>query len=156
MASSAVCGPTPWWKRMPQVRRFHPFRSRLLRAGRPTFPAVHNDRMNPYPAVGHVNGQRSNYNWGRVSRGETWGRCEIVIDSSIRRVQPPTAVRGDIARTMLYMRDTYGFRLSRQDEQLYGAWNNEDPPDAWEIERVRRIKAIQGKGNAYVENYRRL
>jgi deoxyribonuclease I len=122
----------------------------------PTFLAAHNDLMNLYPAVGHVNGQRSNYNWGRVSRGETYGRCEIVIDRETRRAQPPAAVRGDIARTMLYMRDTYGFRLSRQDEQLYGAWNNQDPPDAWEIERVRRIKAIQGRGNDYVENYRRL
>jgi deoxyribonuclease-1 len=32
---------------------------------------------------------------------------------------------------MFYMRDTYGFRLSRQDEQLYAVWNNADPPDAW-------------------------
>jgi len=28
---------------------------------------------------------------------------------------------GDIARTMFYMADTYGFNLSRQDEQLFTA-----------------------------------
>ena len=28
-----------------------------------------------------------------------------------------------------------------------------DPPDVWEIERNRRIKAIQGKGNRFVEDY---
>jgi deoxyribonuclease I len=124
----------------------------------PVFEAAHNDLHNLYPAVGQVNGQRSDYNWGMVSSrdAETFGTCNIRIDASIRRVQPPEAVRGDIARTMLYMRDTYGFRLSSQDTQLFTAWNNQDPPDAWEIERSRRIKAIQGIGNRYVEEYKRL
>ncbi len=122
----------------------------------PVFEAAHNDLFNLYPAVGQINGQRSNYNWGMVSGGERFGDCEIRIDASIRRVQPPAAVRGDIARTMFYMSDTYGFRLSRQDTQLYKAWNNEDPVDAWEIERDRRIKAIQGLGNRYIEAYKRL
>lgn len=60
---------------------------------------------------------------------------------------------GDIARIMLYMSDTYRFNLSRQDRQLYTAWSKQDPPDAWEIERDRRIKAIQGKGNRFVDDY---
>jgi len=75
------------------------------------------------------------------------------VDSSIRRVEPPETVQGDIARTMFYMADTYGFNLSRQDEQLYTAWSRQDPPDSWEIERARRIQAIQGKGNRFVEDY---
>ena len=122
----------------------------------PVFTAAHNDLHNLVPAVGLINGQRSNHNWGMVSGGERYGACEIRIDASIRRVQPPDAVRGDIARIMLYMQDTYGFRLSRQDQQLYRAWNNADPPDAWEIERDKRITRVQGKGNAYVSSYRRL
>ena len=56
----------------------------------------------------------------------------------------------------LYMEETYGFNLSRQDQQLYTAWSRQDPPDAWEIERIRRIKAIQGKGNRFVEDYARI
>ena len=119
----------------------------------PTFVAAHNDLHNLYPSVGYINGQRSNYNWGMVPGGVTYGRCEMVIDSSIRRAQPPEATRGTIARTMFYMRDTYGFRLSRQDVQLYTAWNHQYPPDAWEIERNRRIRVIQGLGNGYVEGY---
>ncbi len=121
-----------------------------------TFIAAHNDLHNLFPAVGHINGQRSNYNWGMVRGGKQYDQCEMLIDSGTRRAQPPVAVRGDIARTMLYMRDTYGFRLSRQDERLYGAWNNADPPDSWEIARDRRIKAVQGMGNAYVDAYRKL
>ncbi|EXJ15923.1 endonuclease [Imhoffiella purpurea] len=122
----------------------------------PVFEAAHNDLFNLYPADGYINGQRSNFNWGMVSGGERFGNCDIRIDASQRRVQPPDKVRGDIARTMFYMRDTYGFRLSRQDEQLYTAWNNEDPPDYWEIEREKRIRRIQQKGNTYISDYRRL
>ena len=62
-------------------------------------------------------------------------------------------IQGDIARVMLYMADTYGFTLSRQDQQLFTAWSRQDPPDAWEIERNRRIKAIQGQGNRFVADY---
>ncbi|NCA72228.1 MAG: deoxyribonuclease I [Sphingobacteriia bacterium] len=122
----------------------------------PVFVAAHNDLHNLVPAVGLINGQRSDYNWGMVPGGATYGTCQIRIDSGIRRVEPPAAVRGDIARTMLYMRDAYGFRLSRQDEQLYRAWSNGDPPDEWERARNRRIEAVQGNANPYVTDYHRL
>ncbi len=120
----------------------------------PVFEAAHNDLMNLVPSVGEVNGKRSDYNWGMIS-GEkrAFGTCNIEVDSSIRRAEPPENVMGDIARTMFYMSDTYRFNLSRQDEQLYTAWSRMDPPDAWEIERNRRIKAIQGRGNRFVEDY---
>ena len=123
----------------------------------PLFEAAHNDLHNLVPAVGAVNAKRSDFNWGMVGPGaERLGDCAVRFDADIRRVEPPPAVRGDIARTMLYMRDTYGFALSRQDAQLYAAWNNADPPDDWERERNRRIAAVQGRGNRYVEEYRRL
>lgn len=120
----------------------------------PVFETAHNDLFNLVPAVGQINGQRSDYNWGAIE-GEKreFGTCNMEVDSSIRRVEPPESVQGDIARTMFYMADTYGFNLSRQDQQLYTAWSRQDPPDAWEIERNRRIKAIQGKGNRFVEDY---
>ena len=120
----------------------------------PVFETAHNDLFNLVPAVGEVNGKRSDYNWGMI-QGEprVFGTCNMEVDSSIRRVEPPESVQGDIARTMLYMADTYGFNLSRQDQQLYTAWSRQDPPDTWEIERNRRIKAIQGKGNRFVEDY---
>jgi len=82
-----------------------------------------------------------------------FGACNIEVDSSTRRAEPPEAVQGDIARVMFYMADTYGFNLSHQDQQLYTAWSRRDPPDAWEVERNRRIQAIQGKGNRFVEDY---
>ena len=113
----------------------------------PTFVTAHNDLHNLVPAVGAINAARSNFNWSELRSGQPLGVCAIRFDPVLRRVQPPDAVRGEIARTMFYMHDTYGFRLSRQDEKLYAVWNNADPPDAWEIERNRRIRRLQGKGN---------
>ena len=118
----------------------------------PVFKAAHNDLMNLYPAVGEVNGQRKDYNWGMIE-GEKreFGKCNFEVDSSIRRAEPPEKVQGDIARTMFYMEDTYGFTLSDQDRQLFTAWSKQDPVDAWEKERNQRIKAIQGRGNRFIE-----
>ena len=120
----------------------------------PVFEAAHNDLQNLVPAVGEVNGKRSDFNWGAIE-GEKreFGGCNMEVDSSIRRVEPPESVQGNIARTMFYMADVYGFNLSDQDRQLFTAWSRQDPPDAWEIERNRRIKAIQVRGNRFVEDY---
>lgn len=120
----------------------------------PVFEAAHNDLFNLVPAVGEVNGQRSDFNWGMIpGEPRVFGTCNFEVDSSIRRAEPPESVQGDIARVMFYMADTYGFNLSDQDQQLYTAWSRQDRPDAWEVERTRRIKAIQGQGNRFVEDY---
>ncbi|HXH03457.1 MAG TPA: endonuclease [Candidatus Competibacteraceae bacterium] len=120
----------------------------------PLFRAAHNDLMNLYPVVGEVNAQRKDYNWGMVpGEKREFGRCNIEVEADIRRAEPPESVMGDIARTMLYMEATYGFRLSDQDRQLFTAWNRQDPPDAWEQERNRRIARIQGRGNRFIERW---
>jgi deoxyribonuclease-1 len=118
------------------------------------FIAAHNDLFNLFPAEGELNGDRRDYNWGMIPGDQSvYGACIFQIEPSIRRVEPPDAVKGDIARAMFYMSDTYGFNLSRQDQQLFNAWSRQDPPDAWEVERERRIKAIQGRGNRFIEDY---
>ncbi len=116
------------------------------------FQRAHNDLHNLVPAVGEVNGDRSNYNWGMVE-GEPreYGACNFEIDRSIRRAEPPENVMGDVARIYFYMSDTYGINLSDQDRQLFTAWSRQDPVDAWERERNERIAAIQGNRNPYVQ-----
>ncbi|WP_353571145.1 endonuclease [Candidatus Albibeggiatoa sp. nov. BB20] len=118
----------------------------------PVFSRAHNDLHNLFPAVGEVNGDRSNYNWGMIS-GEkrSYGECNIEVDSSIRRAEPPEYVWGNIARTMFYMSHTYGVKLSDQDVKLYTAWNKKDPVDDWELERNGIIKGIQGNRNPFID-----
>jgi len=120
----------------------------------PVFEAAHNDLFNLVPAVGEVNGQRKDYNGGMIpGEKRAFGACNFEVDAGTRRVEPPESVQGDIARVMFYMSATYGFNLSAQDRQLFTAWSRQDPPDAWEIERDRRVQAIQGQGNRFVEDY---
>ena len=118
----------------------------------PVFLRAHNDLHNLYPAVGEVNGDRSNYNWGMIS-GEkrSYGKCNIEVDSSIRRAEPPEYVWGNIARNMFYMSHTYGINLSDQDIKLYTAWNKQDPVDDWELERNGIIEGIQGNRNPFID-----
>jgi deoxyribonuclease-1 len=40
--------------------------------------------------------------------------------------------------------------LSEKNRPLFDAWDREDPVDAWECERDRRIAALQGNHNPFV------
>lgn len=118
----------------------------------PVFKVAHNDLHNLYPSVGEINGDRSNYRWGMIS-GEKrdYGSCDIEVDSTIRRAEPPENVRGDIARTYFYMEQTYKINLSDSQRQLFTAWDKQDPVDDWERERNRRIEKIQGNLNPFIK-----
>lgn len=106
----------------------------------PQFKAMESDMMNLVPAVGELNGDRSNFRYGMIG-GEAgaYGRCDFKVDFKQRVAEPRPEVRGDIARTYFYMEKTYGLKISRKQRQLFEAWDKQDPVDAWEQERARRI-----------------
>ena len=52
----------------------------------PVFNAAHNDLFNLVPAVGEVNGKRSDFNWGMIpGEKREFGTCNFEVDSSIHR-----------------------------------------------------------------------
>lgn len=116
------------------------------------FKTMESDLHNLVPAVGEVNGDRSNYRFAMLA-GEPrrYGQCDFEVDFKARKAEPREAVRGDIARIYFYMQDRYGFRLSKQQRRLLTAWHKADPVDKWERERNRRIHEVQGNGNPWVE-----
>lgn len=117
------------------------------------FRSMEADLHNLTPAVGEVNGDRSNFNfsqWNGVD-GETYGRCEMQVNFKARKVMPPYCARGSIARTYLYMSREYGFQLSKQQTQLMQAWNKTYPVSEWECIRDERIAKVQGNHNSYVK-----
>ncbi|MDI3325431.1 endonuclease I family protein [Pontibacterium granulatum] len=118
----------------------------------PDFKQMEADMHNLVPAVGEVNGDRSNFRYGMLE-GEhrAYGACDVEIDFKARKAEPAPALRGDIARTYFYMADTYGVRLSKQQRRLFEAWAKQDPVDEWERKRNRLIKERQGNANPYVE-----
>ncbi|MDN3683895.1 endonuclease [Vibrio sinaloensis] len=75
------------------------------------FRSMEADLHNLTPAIGEVNGDRSNYNfsqWNGVD-GVSYGRCEMQVNFKQRKVMPPDRAKGSIARTYLYMSKEYGF-----------------------------------------------
>ena len=109
------------------------------------------DMYNLVPAVGEINALRSNYSFGMIpGEKREFGNCDMEIQE--RKVEPPPAIRGDIARTYFYMDWAYPGRgiISRKNQKLFQAWNREDPVDEWECERCQRIEHIQGNENPFV------
>lgn len=116
-----------------------------------TFDRMEGDLHNLYPAVGEVNGDRSNYqftDWN--GKATQYGKCQMVVDFAEDRVQPPKPSRGMIARAYLYMSEQYDIRLSPAQRRLYEAWNRQHPADALECRRNELITKEQGNDNPFV------
>ena len=69
-----------------------------------------------------------------------------------RKVEPTEEIRGEIARTYLYMDSVYPDRgiISKKNWKLFEAWHKSDPVDEWECERARKIERIRGNRNDVV------
>ncbi|MDF7681427.1 deoxyribonuclease I [Enterobacteriaceae bacterium ESL0689] len=120
--------------------------------GDPIYRKMENDLHNLQPAVGEVNGDRGNFMYSQWLGGEgQYGQCAMKVDFKAKVAEPPARARGEIARIYFYMRDTYQLTLSRQQTQLFTAWDKMYPVSAWECERDGRIAKIQGNHNPYVQ-----
>ncbi|GAA0794229.1 endonuclease [Marinobacterium sediminicola] len=116
------------------------------------FRQMEADLYNLVPAVGELNGDRSNFRFGMIpGEPRAYGACDFEVDFKQRVAEPAEQVRGDIARTYFYMEDRYGLRLSRKQRQLFEAWSRQDPVDQTELQRARRIAVIQGHRNPFVD-----
>lgn len=108
---------------------------------------MQSDMYNLFPAIGSVNALRSNYNFvAMVNSGSDFGSCAMKIDK--RKVEPTDGSKGRIARTYMYMDETYPrYKMSKQQKQLMTAWDQLHPTTLWECERYKRIKSIQKNEN---------
>ncbi len=109
------------------------------------------DMYNLYPAIGEVNGRRSNYSMAIIKGEEReFGQCDVEIKR--RKVEPKESIRGEIARTYMYIDSVHPGRgiISKKNRKLFESSNQSDPVDKWECERARRIERIQGNRNEVV------
>ncbi|MFT6927088.1 MAG: deoxyribonuclease-1 [Psychromonas sp.] len=85
------------------------------------------DMFNLYPAIGAVNALRSNYNFTMLpGEASDFGSCKMKIEN--RKTEPPEAARGRIARTYMYMEQTYPrYNMSKQQRKLMNVWSNLHP-----------------------------
>ncbi|SFV71713.1 Endonuclease I precursor @ Extracellular deoxyribonuclease Dns [hydrothermal vent metagenome] len=121
------------------------------------FKQMEADMHNLVPAIGEINGDRSNFKYGMIE-GEkrVYGKVDMEISFADKRAEPRPSVYGDIARTYFYMRDRYGLKISSQQEKMFIAWNNLDPVSAWEKKKNQLVKELQGDDNPYVSNYKKI
>ncbi len=116
----------------------------------PIFQIAHNDLHNLVPAIGEINGDRSNFPFAEIS-GETrnYGACDFEVKNG--QSEPPASIRGDIARILFYMEATYALTLPVGQKTLLEQWHRDDPVDEWEQIRNQRIKRLQGNGNSFIQ-----
>ncbi|OCQ51115.1 Endonuclease-1 precursor [Photorhabdus australis subsp. thailandensis] len=121
-------------------------------ASDPVFRAMESDMYNLAPSIGEVNGDRSNFSYGMLPKSvpNVYGRCTSKVDFKSRTFEPRDAVKGQIARINFYMHDRYNLSMSRQQQQLFMAWDRQYPPSKWERERDNRIAGIMGHHNPFV------
>lgn len=116
------------------------------------FNRIESDMHNMYPARRDLNKQRGAYPYSEI-RGENRVErgCDFEIDHRARVVEPRPAVRGDIARAMLYLADRYGLQIYERQHRLLLEWHRADPPDDEERRRNRLIAQLQGSANPWIE-----
>ena len=114
------------------------------------FKLMEADMYNLVPAIGEVNGDRSNYSYAMLEGEEReYGACNMEIRD--KKAEPPDDKYGDIARGYMYMEAAYGRGvISDKNVKLFEAWNKMDPVDEWECERARLIELVQGNRNMIV------
>ena len=112
---------------------------------------MQSDMYNLYPAIGAVNASRSNYNFVMLATEKSsFGSCEMKIAK--RKAEPPKNARGMIARSYLYMHQTYDrYAMSGQQLKLMNAWHKQLPVTQWECLRGQRIADKQGNQSAILD-----
>ena len=128
-------------------------RRKECRRNSPLFNQIEADLHNLYPARSDINQERSAIAFGMVN-GEkrNYGSCDFEVQHRRPRlVEPREDVRGNIARSMFYMADTYDLKLFDKQIRILSKWNKADPPDDFEQNRNSKIEKIQGNRNPYID-----
>lgn len=116
------------------------------------FRYMQSDMYNLYPAIGSVNATRGHKDFDLLENEKSsFGTCEMKVGKD--KVEPPAYSRGVIARTYLYMQYAYSprFRMSKSQERLMNAWDNQHPVAKWECKRAKKIEELQGNENPFVK-----
>lgn len=117
------------------------------------FNLMEGDMHNLAPALMELNEARSNRRFGEIPGEERrFGRCDFEVHADL--AEPRPAVRGDVARSYLYMSWRYGILLSDEERSLMLQWNNEDPPDETERSLNEERTRLQGNDNPFVSGWK--
>ncbi len=115
----------------------------------PGYDEAEGDLFNLVPAVGELNGDRSNKLYGIIAgEDREYGACDFEVTGS--KAEPMKSVRGDIARVWLYMIDQYGLKMAPDYVALMKQWSAADPVGKIEKLRHEKIAKEMGRENKFV------
>lgn len=115
------------------------------------FKEMEADLHNLVPAIGEINGDRSNFRFSPLGKHPNmYGECDFKVDFKQRKAEPPEIVRGEISRIYLYMHEKYGLSMSDSQRKILLEWNKRYPANDWERIRNKRIQALQGDSNHWI------
>lgn len=116
------------------------------------------DLQNLWPALQRVNSSRSRLRYGIIDGENARRFTEFCPDfergsGAKAVVEPRDDVKGDIARSLVYMHFVYGLALEDAvaDRGLLLGWMQADPPDAEEMRRNALIDRLQGTPNPLLQ-----
>ena len=116
------------------------------------FAKMEADLHNLVPAIGEINGDRSNFTFEHIDGEErVYGACDFEINFKDGVVEPRQSIQGDIARIYFYMSETYNVPLTQKLQKMLKTWSKLDPIDQKEFERNSKIFRIQGNSNPFVD-----
>ena len=118
------------------------------------FRTAHNDLVNLFPAIGELNGDRSNLIHAIISDElRSYGNCDFEVDIESRTAEPKEDIRGDVARVYFYMRDTYHLVFPKILAETLNTWSQSDPVSVAEKMRNALIHETQGTSNPLVSTF---
>ena len=111
------------------------------------YQTIMSDLQNIVPANAYFEFKRKNSTFGVLDESVEANECDIRKRHHI--IEPPSKLKGDIARAIFYMRDTYKLPMLGSTNDLE-RWSTADPPSDEELLRNNDIEIIQGTRNPYV------
>jgi deoxyribonuclease I len=117
----------------------------------PYFNQAQNDLHNIWPSAGGINMVKSNFEANDVGEFGLDVGCGFLIEKKGFRFEPPNEVKGDVARVVLYMADTYEVPLGFHQKNLLLNWAQKDPVSDWERKRNLLVYDLQGNSNSHIE-----
>jgi len=118
------------------------------------FRRMEAELYNLWPAVGLINGARSNYRYSELPNADfndhTFYGCPIFIDKSLKKVEPRDEAKGIVARANLFMVQKYHIKLSVSQKRLFETWNKKYPPTAWEKTWAYQVASVEGYTNPFI------
>jgi len=115
------------------------------------FMKMESDLHNMYPVWNELVILRNDLPFGEIE-GEEWRFSDCDFEWNSEVAEPREIARGNIARVIFYMHDTYGLPVKPVMLETLKKWNRQDPPSKQEKSRNNRIEQLQGRRNLFIDN----